>query len=464
MGSMEEAHGVRECMFLCLPVQLRKLSIFSILTSCTPKITVSITPILVTIVTDFNITYTKAGYLITVNLLFLGLGNLFWIPLSEKIGKRPVLIACSGLFFVSTIWAAASRSWGSLFGARIVQGFAASVSEGLGPVIVADVYFLHERGLWVGVNLLTFTVGTSLGGIFSGLIANATPNWHWVYWHQVFLTGMLFLVIVLFQAETNFNRPQENESGEGLPASQLAAIRARVKSRWIKSLGLTSWYNRDFSIWWLWWRPFLTLRFPAVWFCILTYGVCLGWVSFQITAQGALFPSAYNFSSLAVGNISCSYLVSSVVGCVAGGPLTDWTVQFITKRHGGYFAPESRLWCMIPPALVAPAGLMLWGAGIQNHLSSMVPIVGTAITYAVLCAVPGIGMTPVSKETMTIVTAAKNTFAFGLSFSVFPWIAKDGLVKVSGFQALIQSVILLTTIPMYLYGARLRQWTNKFII
>ncbi len=291
--------------------------------------------------TDFNITFTKAGYLITVNLLFLGLGNLFWIPLSEKIGKRPVLIACSGLFFVSTIWAAASRSWGSLFGARIVQGFAASVSEGLGPVIVADVYFLHERGLWVGVNLLTFTVGTSLGGIFSGLIANATPNWHWVYWHQVFLTGMLFLVIVLFQAETNFDRPPENESGEGLPASQLAAIRARVKSRWIKSLSVTLWYNRyvkilcvmpaacggcsagayislsladissfdrrsEFSIWWLWWRPFLTLRFPAVWFCILTYGVCLGWLSFQITAQGALFPAVYNFSSLAVGNISCS--------------------------------------------------------------------------------------------------------------------------------------------------------------
>lgn len=198
--------------------------------------------------TDFNITFTKAGYLITVNLLFLGLGNLFWIPLSEKIGKRPVLIACSGLFFVSTIWAAASRSWGSLFGARIVQGFAASVSEGLGPVIVADVYFLHERGLWVGVNLLTFTVGTSLGGIFSGLIANATPNWHWVYWHQVFLTGMLFLVIVLFQAETNFDRPPENESGEGLPASQLAAIRARVKSRWIKSLSVTLWYNRYVKI------------------------------------------------------------------------------------------------------------------------------------------------------------------------------------------------------------------------
>ena len=46
-------------------------------------ITVSISPILVTIVTDFAIDFTRAGYLISVNLLFLGLGNLFWIPLAE---------------------------------------------------------------------------------------------------------------------------------------------------------------------------------------------------------------------------------------------------------------------------------------------------------------------------------------------------------------------------------------------
>lgn len=98
---------------------------------------------------------------------------------------------------------------------------------------------------------------------------------------------------------------------------------------------------------------------------------------------------------------------------------------------------------MLPPAIIAPVGLMLWGAGIQNHLPSMVPIVGTAITYGVLCAIPGIGMTyvvdcyrPVAKETMTIVTAAKNTFAFGLSFAVFPWIARDGLTKVPRVCAL----------------------------
>ncbi|KAK5686534.1 hypothetical protein LTS10_002654 [Elasticomyces elasticus] len=360
-------------------------------------ITVSISPILGLVATKFQASITEAGWLITVNLLFLGLGNLFWIPLSEKIGKRPVLVITSGLFFVSTVWAAVAKSYGSLLGARIAQGFAASVSEGIGPVIVGDLYFLHERGLWIGLNILLFTVGTSLGSIFSGLIATADVDPKWIWWHQVILTGSLFLTVLLFHAGTNFSRPLENESGEGLPASQLAGIRASVESSW--------------------------------------------------------------------------YLVASVLGCFAGGPFTDWTVHFITKRRGGYFLPEFRLWCMIPPAVMAPVGLMLWGAGLQNHLPSMVPILGAAITYAILCSVPGITMTyvvdcyrPVSKETMTIITAAKNTFAFGFSFAVFPWIARDGLISVSGYQVLIEGVILLLTIPMYIYGSRLRVWTDRFMI
>lgn len=190
--------------------------------------------------------------------------------------------------------------------------------------------------------------------------------------------------------------------------------------------------------------------------CILTYGVCLGWIALQTTADSDVFPLLYNFSSLAVGNISLAvrfalaidqkgqalltewqYLVAAFIGSAAGGLLSDWIIRLITKRRGGYFEPEFRLWCLIPPAIAAPVGLMLWGAGLQNHLPAMVPIVGTGISYAVLCAVPATGMTyvvdcyrPLAGETMTIVTAAKNTFAFGLSFAVFPWLNKDGYTKV----------------------------------
>ena len=68
----------------------------------------------------------------------------------------------------------------------------------------------------------------------------------------------------------------------------------------------------------------------------------------------------------------------------------------------------------------------------------MVAIVGSGISYGVLCAVPAVGMTyvvdshrPLSGETMTVLTAFKNTFAFALSFAVTPWTEHAGYSKVS---------------------------------
>ena len=192
---------------------------------------------------EFEVSSTKISYLITFNILFLGIGNLFWVPLSLKIGKRPVLLLCSAIFFASSIWSAEAKDWGSLFGARIVQGFGASASEALGPAVVADLYFLHERGAKVGFYTFMIGGGSTLGGVFGGLVAQANQNWRWVFWMNAILTGACFLNIFLFLAETNFERPSENETGEGLDESHLAAIQARANPSWIKSIGVT-WYDR----------------------------------------------------------------------------------------------------------------------------------------------------------------------------------------------------------------------------
>jgi hypothetical protein len=48
----------------------------------------------------------------------------------------------------------------------------------------------------------------------------------------------------------------------------------------------------------------MTLRYPAVIWGSIVYGVALGWVVFQQTANGSAFPRFYGFSELAVGNIN----------------------------------------------------------------------------------------------------------------------------------------------------------------
>jgi len=206
--------------------------------------TASISPILLAVMTDMNINLTEAGYLITLNILSLGLGNLFWVPLSLKIGKRPVLLMSTTIFLASSIWAAESATYASLVGARVVQGFGASSSEALGPAIVADLYFLHERGAMVGFYTMMIAVGSALGGVFGGYVANANSDWRWVFHMDTILVGAVFLSTALFQAETNFTRPQEYETGQGLEASELEAIRANSKSSWVKSLSVTGWYDK----------------------------------------------------------------------------------------------------------------------------------------------------------------------------------------------------------------------------
>lgn len=199
---------------------------------------------MIPIIEHFEISVTKATYLITFNILFLGIGNLFWIPLSLKIGKRPVLIICSAIFFASSIWACVAQSWGSLLGARIIQGFGASSSEALGPAIVADLYFLHERGSKVGFYTFMIGGGSALGGVFAGFVAQANSNWRWVFGMNAILTGIVFIMTLLFQAETNFERPAEKENEEGIEYSKLAEIRARARPNWFRSLSISAWYDR----------------------------------------------------------------------------------------------------------------------------------------------------------------------------------------------------------------------------
>ena len=59
----------------------------------------------------------------------LGIGNMFWVPLASKFGKRASLLVSTLLQFFVMIWLAEAKSFPSLLGARILQGFAAGAGE-----------------------------------------------------------------------------------------------------------------------------------------------------------------------------------------------------------------------------------------------------------------------------------------------------------------------------------------------
>lgn len=92
--------------------------------------------------------------------------------------------------------------------------------------------------------MFNITFGSSLGGIFGGLVANANSDWRWVFWMNAILTGACFSIAVLFSCETNFHRAPENEAGEGMHPDELVDLRARLNHSWLRTLSVTGWYDR----------------------------------------------------------------------------------------------------------------------------------------------------------------------------------------------------------------------------
>ncbi len=95
---------------------------------------------------DLSGSIAKVAYFFTSTALMQGMGNLIWMPIMIKYGRRPLYIFTFALYTACAGWAGAPTSYGSVLTARILMGFANGAAECLAPLTISDIFFLHERG------------------------------------------------------------------------------------------------------------------------------------------------------------------------------------------------------------------------------------------------------------------------------------------------------------------------------
>ncbi|KAG9704170.1 MFS general substrate transporter, partial [Aureobasidium melanogenum] len=89
--------------------------------------------------------------LTTYPSLVMAFGSFLILPLSMMFGRRPIFLACSILLIGSTFGAGASNSYNTHMACRILQGVAAGATESVLPLIITDMTFVDERGLYFGI-------------------------------------------------------------------------------------------------------------------------------------------------------------------------------------------------------------------------------------------------------------------------------------------------------------------------
>lgn len=109
-----------------------------------------INPAYVPMAKELHISTISTSYQTTVCIVLGGVAPFLWVPLSNKYGRRPVLLGTTLLAFVSILGSAYANSFGQLVAARVFNGsFPAAFA--LGPAVVVDIFFVHQRGRAMGV-------------------------------------------------------------------------------------------------------------------------------------------------------------------------------------------------------------------------------------------------------------------------------------------------------------------------
>lgn len=122
----------------------------------------------------------------------------------------------------------------------------------------------------------------------------------------------------------------------------------------------------DESIWPHFYQPIVALfYFPAVAYAAITYGSSLAWFAIMTSLQASymLYPP-YNFDARGIGLMNLAPFVGAVLGFPCGGYLSDKSILWLSKKNGGIYEPEMRLWLALPVVVLGPASILMFGLGI----------------------------------------------------------------------------------------------------
>ena len=98
-----------------------------------------------------------------------GLGQLWLGPLSDRIGRRPVLLAGLAVYLLATLWMLLASSMGEFIAARVLQGLSACAALVLARAIVRDVW-QAQAGPALALTVIGMLCAIALSPMIGGVL------------------------------------------------------------------------------------------------------------------------------------------------------------------------------------------------------------------------------------------------------------------------------------------------------
>jgi DHA1 family bicyclomycin/chloramphenicol resistance-like MFS transporter len=303
-------------------------------------------------------------------LLGFGVGQFVMGPLSDRFGRRPVLLGGMAVYCIASLLAIAAPSFETLLLARALQGLGTSATRVIAVSIVRDCYAGRKMASVMSLAMMVFIAVPVIAPSFGQAVMLLAQ------WRGIFIVLMLYGVAALIWSALRMP--------ETLPLSERKSIAIR------DVLGA--------------FRQTVTNR-QTLGYALAAGGVMGSLFAFVFSSQqifteiyhlGHYFPLA--FAAIAVGVAIAGFLNAKIVGRVGMRVMSHTALVIFVAVAGTMFA-ATRLQMLPLPLFMVLAALMMFAFGLMmaNFTAlAMEPqghIAGTASSlYGSITTLLGIGI------------------------------------------------------------------------
>ncbi|KAH8666936.1 major facilitator superfamily domain-containing protein [Xylariales sp. PMI_506] len=338
----------------------------------------------VDIAADLGIEVQQASYLTSLVIAILGGAPLFWRPLSNIYGRRPIFLISLICSLVGNIGCANSPSYATMCLCRAITAFFISPAAAIGSAVVSETFFKDERATFMGAWTIMVTLGVPIAPFLMGFVA-LRVDYRWIYYILAITNGVQFILYFFLGPETLYKRDLASRPSGSKIKTQYFNFR-RIDPRPL------TW--RDFA------HPFVYFLRPAAWIPAMSYAMIFLWSNIMPTIEiPQIYPAEYGLNTQQVGLQFLSFILGSAIGEQLGGRASDWWMNSRRKKVGKV-QPEHRLWLSYIGQALAIVGVIIFLVQVHNSPTAwnITPLVGTTIasvgnqiittvyiTYAVDC-------------------------------------------------------------------------------
>jgi len=161
----------------------------------------------------------KSGWAMSSALVGCLVGALLSGAITDRWGRKKILLLAATLFTVSAVWTALSQGFNEFIIARIVGGIGIGLASNASPMYIAEISPSEMRGKFVSINQLTIVIGVLAAQTVNLLIYNTHPvptdstaaallaswngqyGWRWMFAAEA-IPAVLFLILAFSVPES----------------------------------------------------------------------------------------------------------------------------------------------------------------------------------------------------------------------------------------------------------------------